>query len=77
LIITRKSLISGEVRQREIEVSSDQLDNWRNGKNIQDACPDLSADDREFIMTGSVPEEWDSLSIDDFDEDSEDGEWPF
>jgi hypothetical protein len=27
---------------------------------IQDAAPRLSADDREFILTGAVPEEWDN-----------------
>lgn len=74
MIITRKSLISGEVHHREIQVSSDQLDKWKSGQNIQEACPDLSADDREFIMTGSIPEEWDSLTM---DEEIDDDEWPF
>jgi hypothetical protein len=27
---------------------------------IQEAMPNLSADDREFIMTGITPEEWNS-----------------
>lgn len=31
---------------------------WQNGKNIQDAFPMLSADVREFIKTGILPEEW-------------------
>lgn len=33
----------------------------RDGKYIQDAFPTLSADDREFLMTGITPEEWDEL----------------
>jgi hypothetical protein len=28
---------------------------------IQDAFPDLTADQREFIMTGITPEEWDQM----------------
>ena len=28
---------------------------------VQNAFPDLSADDREFILTGITPEEWDQI----------------
>ena len=31
------------------------------GMNIQDAFPMLSDDQREFLMTGLTPEEWDDL----------------
>lgn len=34
---------------------------WNNGMLIQDAFPNLSADEREFIMTGMMPGEWDEL----------------
>ena len=35
------------------------LDNWRyRGALIQDAFPDLDADQREFLMTGITPAEW-------------------
>jgi len=30
------------------------------GMLIQDAMPNVSVDEREFIMTGITPEEWDS-----------------
>jgi len=37
-------------------------DLWLNGhKMIQDALPDLSASDREILMTGIGPEEWDEM----------------
>jgi len=32
---------------------------WEAGTLIQDAMPQLSADQREFIMTGCTSEEWD------------------
>ncbi len=44
---------------REIDVSQSQLDAWKSGVLIQNAMPNLSADDREFLMTGITPEEWD------------------
>ena len=31
---------------------------------IQNAMPNLSADEREFLMTGITPEEWAELSED-------------
>ena len=44
----------------EIEVTQEQLSSWENGVLIQNAMPNLSADEREFIKTGITPEEWDS-----------------
>ena len=34
---------------------------WKNGLYAQDAFPELDADQREFIMTGYTPAEWDKL----------------
>jgi hypothetical protein len=45
----------------EIDVSQDQLDAWLNGALIQNAMPNLNADEREFIMTGITPNEWDAM----------------
>jgi len=59
--ITRESVLSGITRTKEIEVTPEQFSNWENGMLIQKAMPHLSADDREFMMTGITPEEWTSL----------------
>lgn len=58
MLITRRSMMSGQERSREIPVTQAQLDSWRNGNLIQDAMPNISAEDREFLMTGITPEEW-------------------
>jgi hypothetical protein len=42
----------------EIDVTEEQLAAWRGGQLIQEAMPHLSADEREFIMTGVTPTEW-------------------
>ena len=57
--ISKKSIISGKVRTREIAVTSAQLAAWRNGALIQTCMPLLSNDDREFLINGITPEEWD------------------
>ena len=56
--ITRTSMISGVERTLDLPVTQEQLDAWTAGTLIQEAMPQLSADDREFVMTGVTPEEW-------------------
>ena len=57
--ITKISSFTGKVHTREIDVTDEQLRNWREkGMLIQDAMPQVSDEDREFILTGTTPEEW-------------------
>jgi hypothetical protein len=61
MIIMRTSPFTGITRMREITVTQEQLDRWQAGELIQNAMPNLSADDREFVMTGITAEEWDEV----------------
>lgn len=56
--ITRKSPFTGTVNTMDIDVTDVQIERWKSGTLIQNAMPNLSADEREFIMTGITPEEW-------------------
>lgn len=58
MLIHRTSAITGKRHTRDIPVTTQQLKAWRNGVLIQNAMPNLSPDDREFIKTGITPEEW-------------------
>ena len=66
--ITRTSIFSGIKRTLEIDISEEQYQNWSSGALLQDCAPHLSADDREFIMTGVTPEEWGEAFGDDEDD---------
>ena len=57
--IKKKSMFTGDINSMEIDVSQSQIDAWKNGSLIQDAMPNLSSDEREFIKTGVTPLEWD------------------
>lgn len=63
--ITKTSMISGRVNMLNIpSLSQEEFDKryaaWeRKEYMIQEAFPMLSADQREFIMTGITPAEWD------------------
>ena len=59
MIIIRKSMLSGNVSSMDIPVTEGQLAEWQAGALIQNAMPNLSADEREFILTGITPAEWD------------------
>jgi len=63
MLITRTSFLSGKTNTREIPVTEAQLKAWQDGVMIQDAMPNLSADDREFIKTGITVEEWDATFL--------------
>ena len=56
--ITRKSILTGIVRTREIDVTVEQVEAWKMGALIQDAMPHLSVADREFIVNGITDAEW-------------------
>ena len=61
MIIKRTSVISGIERQMDLDITPEQVAAWKAGGLIQNVFPSLTVDEREFIQTGSTPEEWDAL----------------
>ena len=61
MIITRTSPISGHTSSMDIDVTLEQMASWGQGELVQNAMPNLSADEREFIMTGITPTEWNEM----------------
>ena len=69
MLIIRQSMLTGITRAIEIPCTQEQLDAWNQGQDlIQRIMPELTDDQREFMMTGCSPEEWDTLKEDDTDE---------
>ena len=60
MLITKTSPFSNKTNVMEIDVTEEQIALWESGTLIQNAMPHLTPDEREFIMTGITPEEWDS-----------------
>jgi len=54
-------MLTGKIHEREIDVTPEQLQKWHDGMLIQDAMPHLSDDDREYLISGATPEEWDQF----------------
>lgn len=60
--ISRRSQLTGIVHELEIDVTQAQLNAYKKGGILlQEAFPNLDADDREFIKTGITPEEWETF----------------
>ena len=60
MLIIRRSGLTGNISTMDIDVTQEQINEWEGGSLIQDAMPDLTPDEREFIMTGITQEEWES-----------------
>lgn len=62
MLITRTSPVSGKTNTKALNISEEQWEKYNYGNIlIQHAFPHLSDDDREFIMTGILPNEWDKI----------------
>jgi hypothetical protein len=75
--ITRTSPFTGKVHVMEIDITTEQIKRWKEGDLIQRVAPHLTADEREFMLTGVPAEEWPFVDgADDFIEDDDEvGSW--
>ena len=59
MLIMRISSLTDEAHERELDITPEQLYAYENfGVLLQDAFPNLTPAQREFIKTGITPEEW-------------------
>lgn len=62
--ITKTSLFTGKVNTMTLNISQEEFDAadkaWQAGSMVQNAFHMLNADEREFLLTGVTPEEWDA-----------------
>lgn len=53
-------------RSMRLPTCAADIDNWiRSGSYVQDAFPGLSAKEREFLLTGITPADWEELPEED------------
>jgi len=61
MFVEVKSILSDDVRSKEIDVNLEQVRAWMDGALIQDAMPNISAEERDFFK-GIF---WDEMDYDD------------
>jgi len=59
MLITRTNPFNGSVNTRDLDITPEQVAAYEAGALLQNAFPNLSADDREFFKTGI--DNWDEL----------------
>lgn len=69
MLVECRSLLSGIIRTIDLPVTEEQIEAWENGAKIQEAMPNLTTTQREFILTGIVEAEWDEAFADDEEAD--------
>ena len=63
LEITRRSIVSGVKNTMKLDVTMHEYLLWREGTPIQEAMPNLSAVEREFLITGMSEAEQDDFYV--------------
>ena len=61
--LTRKSPLTGKDNTLELDVTPEEWRAWDDGRGplIQRCFPRLSDDEREFILTGCLPGEFETI----------------
>lgn len=63
MILVKQSQLTGRLNTMELDITQEQLTAWEQNPNmlIQHAFPNLSAAEREFLLTGSTNAEWNEV----------------
>jgi|TARA_R110000744_G_scaffold375009_1_gene488144 hypothetical protein len=61
MYISKHSMLTGDEHTMDLNVTPRQIKAWQEGTLIQNAMPNLTSVEREFIMTGITKNEWDNL----------------
>ena len=56
--ITRTSPFTGKTKELTVNIDIDDYERYLDGELVQNAFPYLTADEREFILSGIYPGEW-------------------
>ena len=77
MLVTRVSMVSGKERTLDLPITPEQVEAHNSGVVIQRAFPNLTADEREFYLTGITAEEWNATFADEDEELPAGDERPF
>jgi len=63
ILIKRTSPLTGKVNEMVLNTTKEALDEYYNGSDrlVQVIFPNLTVEQREFIITGYTSEDWDNI----------------
>jgi hypothetical protein len=59
--ITKRSPLTGEDSTMELDITEEMISRWQNGELIQNVMPDLTGEEREFLISGNTAEDWNKM----------------
>jgi len=65
MLVTKKHLLTGAMNTMDLPVTQEQMDLYNSPKrpNVQDIFPDLDVDQREFLISGMLPGDYDNMQF--------------
>ena len=61
MLISKQNLITGEINAMDLPVTLEQVKLYEDGALVQDAFPHLDADQREFLISGILPGDFEEM----------------
>lgn len=61
LRIEKKSIFTGKINSMDLPITVEQYNRWQDGELIQNVMPELSDDQREFLISGLMPGEFEII----------------
>ena len=65
--VKRVSPLSGQTNSMYLDISAEQIEEWNKPPSqrryIQEIFPNLTQDEREFIMTGYTSADWKAMLV--------------
>lgn len=59
MLVTKTSPLTGKQNSMDLPITQEQLDYWKSSRKvIQEVFPNLSAVEREFLISGYTEEDW-------------------
>lgn len=61
IIISKESPVTGQTNTMAINTNANEYKLWSEGMLIQQAMPNTTTDEREFLISGCTPSDWDAM----------------
>lgn len=65
MIVVRESPFDGKVRSLNLDITEGQIEQVKSGEKICNVLSHLTADEREFFMTGLTSDQWEFIFSED------------
>ena len=63
MLVRRKDPFTGLHNTLDLNITQEQIDEWRAGAFIQDVMPNLTPSQREFLITGIWDDSWEKFVV--------------